>query len=77
MRSAWLKESATNSADVILPSSSLDGAIVLNESDAPMAMIWVYAGSEPDRTIVNNSLCADVSASASLGKRLDIRLFFM
>ncbi|MEQ8846785.1 cupin domain-containing protein [Botrimarina sp.] len=30
----------------------------INRSDAPMAMIWVYAGDEPDREIVENALCA-------------------
>jgi quercetin dioxygenase-like cupin family protein len=29
----------------------------LNRSDAPMAMIWVYAGDEPDRTIVEPGYC--------------------
>jgi quercetin dioxygenase-like cupin family protein len=29
----------------------------LNRSDKPMAMIWVYAGDEPDRTIVDAGLC--------------------
>ena len=30
----------------------------LNRSDAPMAMIWVYAGDEPDRVIVDAGLCS-------------------
>ncbi|HMO83283.1 MAG TPA: cupin domain-containing protein [Lacipirellulaceae bacterium] len=29
----------------------------LNETNDPMAMIWVYAGDEPDRDIVDNSWC--------------------
>jgi quercetin dioxygenase-like cupin family protein len=29
----------------------------LNRSDKPIAMIWVYAGDEPDRTIVEPGLC--------------------
>jgi quercetin dioxygenase-like cupin family protein len=29
----------------------------LNRSDRPMAMIWVYAGDEPDRTLVDTGLC--------------------
>ncbi len=29
----------------------------LNESDAQMAMIWVYAGDEPDRTILDAGYC--------------------
>ena len=29
----------------------------LNQSDSPMAMLWVYAGSEPERTLVNASYC--------------------
>lgn len=29
----------------------------LNLSNSPMAMIWVYAGSEPERTLVDTSLC--------------------
>jgi quercetin dioxygenase-like cupin family protein len=32
----------------------------LNRSDAPMAMIWVYAGDEPDRTVVEERICAGV-----------------
>lgn len=30
----------------------------LNRSNAPMAMIWVYAGDEPERTLVDPSLCS-------------------
>jgi putative monooxygenase len=30
----------------------------LNLSDAPMAMIWVYAGGEPERTIVDSACCS-------------------
>jgi oxalate decarboxylase/phosphoglucose isomerase-like protein (cupin superfamily) len=29
----------------------------LNESDEPMAMVWVYAGDEPERTIVDTGYC--------------------
>jgi quercetin dioxygenase-like cupin family protein len=29
----------------------------LNQSNAPMAMIWVYAGSEPGRTLVEAGYC--------------------
>ncbi len=29
----------------------------LNHSDRPMAMIWVYAGSEPSRSIVDVEYC--------------------
>lgn len=29
----------------------------LNVSDQPMAMIWVYAGDEPDRTLVDAGYC--------------------
>lgn len=29
----------------------------VNESDQPMAMIWVYAGSEPSRSIVDVNFC--------------------
>jgi quercetin dioxygenase-like cupin family protein len=29
----------------------------LNQSDGPMAMIWVYAGSEPERTLVATGYC--------------------
>ena len=29
----------------------------LNESNAPMAMIWVYAGGEPERTLVDPEYC--------------------
>jgi quercetin dioxygenase-like cupin family protein len=30
----------------------------LNESDETMAMIWVYAGDEPDRQLVDNGYCS-------------------
>jgi quercetin dioxygenase-like cupin family protein len=30
----------------------------LNRSDAPMAMIWVYAGDEPERTLVDAGYCS-------------------
>ena len=29
----------------------------LNRGDEPMAMIWVYAGDEPDREIVDQGFC--------------------
>jgi len=29
----------------------------LNHSSAPMAMVWVYAGSEPERTLVEPAYC--------------------
>ncbi len=29
----------------------------LNQSDAPMAMVWVYAGREPGRTLVDAAYC--------------------
>lgn len=29
----------------------------LNQSDEEMAMVWVYAGDEPDRTIVDSGYC--------------------
>jgi quercetin dioxygenase-like cupin family protein len=28
-----------------------------NRSDAPMAMVWVYAGDEPDRVLVDSGFC--------------------
>lgn len=30
----------------------------INESDRDMAMVWVYAGDEPERVIVDNALCS-------------------
>lgn len=30
----------------------------VNRSDKPMAMIWVYAGDEPDRVLVNSDYCS-------------------
>ena len=30
----------------------------INESDKPMAMVWVYAGDEPERVIVDNAICS-------------------
>lgn len=46
--------------------SGLDTAFVpegrphrfINDSERPMAMIWVYAGDEPDRTLVENGYCS-------------------
>jgi quercetin dioxygenase-like cupin family protein len=29
----------------------------INQSDLPMAMIWVYAGTEPERTLVEPAYC--------------------
>lgn len=45
--------------------SDLDTALVpqgrphrfLNQSQSPMAMVWVYAGSEPERTVVGPGYC--------------------
>jgi len=31
----------------------------INESDQEMAMVWVYAGDEPERVIVENRRCAE------------------
>jgi quercetin dioxygenase-like cupin family protein len=30
----------------------------INETNAPMAMVWVYAGDEPERVIVDNAICS-------------------
>ena len=30
----------------------------LNQSDADMAMVWVYAGDEPDRILVDARFCS-------------------
>jgi quercetin dioxygenase-like cupin family protein len=38
----------------------------INRSAAPMAMIWVYAGDEPDRTIVDQGYCAGTLPIESL-----------
>ena len=41
----------------------------LNASDQPMAMIWVYAGDEPDRTLVDAGYCSgSISASGNGSK---------
>ncbi len=32
----------------------------INRSDQPMAMIWVYAGDEPDRTLVDPGYCEGI-----------------
>jgi quercetin dioxygenase-like cupin family protein len=37
----------------------------LNHSDRPMAMIWVYAGDEPERTIVDACYCQDPASADS------------
>jgi quercetin dioxygenase-like cupin family protein len=34
----------------------------LNSGDAEMEMLWVYAGDEPDRTVVDNQYCSGVLA---------------
>lgn len=34
----------------------------LNESDETMAMVWVYAGDEPDRLLVDNAYCSGTLA---------------
>lgn len=34
----------------------------LNRADTPMAMIWIYAGDEPDRTLVDPGYCEGVLA---------------
>jgi putative monooxygenase len=34
----------------------------LNQSDGLMAMIWVYAGSEPERTLVSGDYCLGLQA---------------
>jgi putative monooxygenase len=39
----------------------------LNLSDAPMAMIWVYAGDEPERTVVNAEYCDGALAWPGVG----------
>jgi quercetin dioxygenase-like cupin family protein len=38
----------------------------LNRSDQPMAMIWVYAGDEPGRTLVDQSCCQGTEPSSSI-----------
>jgi quercetin dioxygenase-like cupin family protein len=30
----------------------------INETNEPMAMVWVYAGDEPERVIVDNGICS-------------------
>ena len=39
----------------------------INRSDQPMAMIWVYAGDEPDRTLVDPGYCEGRLPLAALG----------
>ncbi len=36
----------------------------VNESDAPMAMVWVYAGDMPDRIVLDESRCQAPSRSS-------------
>ncbi len=38
----------------------------LNRSASPMAMIWVYAGDEPERTLVDANCCIDSRAAMDL-----------
>jgi quercetin dioxygenase-like cupin family protein len=38
----------------------------VNRSDRPMAMIWVYAGDEPDRTVVEPGFCEGLIALSAL-----------
>lgn len=30
----------------------------INETNEPMAMVWVYAGDEPERVVVDNAICS-------------------
>jgi quercetin dioxygenase-like cupin family protein len=39
----------------------------INRSGGPMAMVWVYAGDEPDRTVVDVGYCERVIPLSSLG----------
>jgi quercetin dioxygenase-like cupin family protein len=40
----------------------------INRSDRPMAMIWVYAGDEPDRTVLDRCCCEESqSANQAFG----------
>jgi mannose-6-phosphate isomerase-like protein (cupin superfamily) len=41
----------------------------LNRSDRPMAMIWVYAGDEPERTLVDPGYCEGRGDPAVLPSR--------
>lgn len=34
----------------------------INESDRPMAMVWVYAGDEPERTVLDAGYCSGALA---------------
>jgi len=43
----------------------------LNRSREPMAMIWVYAGDEPDRTLVDPGYCEGVLPLESLRAALE------
>jgi mannose-6-phosphate isomerase-like protein (cupin superfamily) len=40
----------------------------LNRSDRPMTMIWVYAGDEPDHTLVDSGYCENLFPLADLPK---------
>jgi quercetin dioxygenase-like cupin family protein len=42
----------------------------INRSDQPMAMIWVYAGDEPDRTLVDPGYCEGVLPLSALSGKL-------
>jgi quercetin dioxygenase-like cupin family protein len=44
----------------------------LNRSDQPMAMIWVYAGDEPERTLVETDRCERISDQAELARASDV-----
>ncbi len=41
----------------------------LKRSDRPMAMIWVHAGDEPERTLVDPGSCEGVLPLDSLPRR--------
>ena len=38
----------------------------LNRSQKPMAMVWVYAGDEPDRTIIDSGYCEGLRPMSEL-----------
>ncbi|HKI34411.1 MAG TPA: cupin domain-containing protein [Gemmataceae bacterium] len=39
----------------------------LNRTDRPMAMVWVYAGDEPDRTVIDPGYCEGLLPLTTLG----------
>jgi putative monooxygenase len=45
----------------------------LNESHSPMAMIWVYAGSEPSRSIVDVKYCLGLLPWTDLQQKLHLQ----